>query len=223
VDPLCGVPLLAPSAPIVGKPLVDSGLVGVQLGGEDPFCRRGGAEVVHLQVLPYGLHIVTGGPGYLGQPVSLPGPLSDIIDLGHVEQDSFLLYLGFIAKAKVRGGGTVFLQLSRFFPGIPLAHSREFYLLISGNFSVRKTPDAMVEVRGNRYSVPSYLIRERVQVRIGLDGVLRIHFRDMLVAMHLMRPLASGWATCPAHHKELWQEALSVERRPLSVYEEVLT
>jgi transposase len=83
--------------------------------------------------------------------------------------------------------------------------------------------DAMVEVRGNRYSVPADLIRERVQVRIGLDGVLRIFFRDMLVAMHLMRPLTCGWAVTPAHHEQLWSEALCVERRPLSAYEEVIT
>jgi len=82
--------------------------------------------------------------------------------------------------------------------------------------------DAMVEVRGNRYSVPADLIRERVQVRIGLDGTLRVFFRDSLVAMHFMRPLAAGWAVIPAHHRELWSEALAVERRPLSAYEEVI-
>ncbi len=32
----------------------------------------------------------------------------------------------FIARAKARGGGTAFLQLSRFFPGKPLAHFRDF-------------------------------------------------------------------------------------------------
>jgi transposase len=82
--------------------------------------------------------------------------------------------------------------------------------------------DSMVDVRGNRYSVPAELIRQRVQLLIGLDGILRINFRGELVAMHALRPQSSGWQVTPAHHSELWREALCVERRPLAVYQEVI-
>ncbi len=81
--------------------------------------------------------------------------------------------------------------------------------------------DGYVEVRGNRYSVPDHLCGRKIAVRIGLDGELRIYDDQALVASHLLRSAGEGWATTPGHHDRLWREALSVERRDLSVYEEV--
>ena len=80
--------------------------------------------------------------------------------------------------------------------------------------------DAYVDVRGNRYSVPAELIGQRVAVRIGLDGALRIYLAEKLVAQHLLRSKEEGWGTIPEHHRQLW-EAVKVEQRPLAVYEEV--
>lgn len=82
--------------------------------------------------------------------------------------------------------------------------------------------DGYVEVRGNRYSVPAALCGQAVIVRLSLDGTVRIYDRsDTLVATHGRKPAPEGWATVPAHHAELWRH-LSVERRSLAVYEEVL-
>jgi len=82
--------------------------------------------------------------------------------------------------------------------------------------------DGFIEVRGNRYAIPDEFCGERVGVRIGLDGTLRVFNSDEMIAVHTMRPRAKGWATVPGYHKNLWAAALSVEKRPLSVYEEVV-
>lgn len=81
--------------------------------------------------------------------------------------------------------------------------------------------DAFVDVRGNRYSVPGTLCGSMVAIRISLDGVLSIFAGDEKVAEHRLRPAALGWVTVPAHHAGLWEKALGVQRRDLSVYEEV--
>jgi transposase len=81
--------------------------------------------------------------------------------------------------------------------------------------------DSMVEVRGNRYSVPDHLCGQGVDVRIGLDGTLRVFHAGALVAVHLLRSRSEGWVVVPEHHQNLWADVLAVERRPLSVYEEV--
>jgi hypothetical protein len=81
--------------------------------------------------------------------------------------------------------------------------------------------DGYVEVRGNRYSVPSHLTGKSVSVRIGLDDSLRIYHGDELVTAHHLQPASQGWVTVPDHHKDLWRNALQVERRPLDVYEAV--
>lgn len=89
-------------------------------------------------------------------------------------------------------------------------------------FDLRKVGwDAYIEVRGNRYSVPDGLCGSTVQVRIGLDGVLRVFHGEALMARHRIRSAREGWVTVPEHHAQLWQEVLQVERRPLEVYEEV--
>ncbi|WP_459943284.1 IS21 family transposase, partial [Deferrisoma palaeochoriense] len=83
--------------------------------------------------------------------------------------------------------------------------------------------DGYIDVRGNRYSVPAHLCGHRVTVRIGLDDTLRVFAGDpeVLVATHRLRPATEGWGQIPDHHRALWQEALRVEQRDLSVYEEV--
>jgi transposase len=83
--------------------------------------------------------------------------------------------------------------------------------------------DAYVEVRGNRYSVPAALAGQAVRVRITLDGRLSIYDGEQCVAQHALTPPAHGWVTVPDHHAALWAETLAVERRPLAVYEEVMT
>jgi transposase len=85
----------------------------------------------------------------------------------------------------------------------------------------RVAADSYIDVRGNRYSVPAQLVGQRVAVRIGLEGTLRIYQAETLVATHLLRSHREGWSTMPEHHADLWQEALKVEQRPLAVYEEV--
>jgi transposase len=82
--------------------------------------------------------------------------------------------------------------------------------------------DGYVEVRGNRYSVPGELCAALVEVRIGLDGELAIYNgADQLVARHRLKSAADGWGLVPEHHRVLWAQALTVERRELAVYEEV--
>ena len=80
--------------------------------------------------------------------------------------------------------------------------------------------DAYIEVRGNRYSVPEALVGRRVSIRISLDGALSIADGDRVVAQHTLRPATEGWVTVPEHHRALW-EAVRVEQRPLTHYEEV--
>jgi transposase len=81
--------------------------------------------------------------------------------------------------------------------------------------------DSYIDVCGNRYSVPAELVGQRVTVRIGLDGTLRVYQAETLVATHTLRSRQEGWSTVAAHHSELWKEVLKVEQRPLSAYEEV--
>ncbi len=80
--------------------------------------------------------------------------------------------------------------------------------------------DGYVEVRGNRYSVPAELCGQMVQVRVDLEGRLRVHARDQLVAEHILRNPSEGWVTVSSHHASLWHKALVVEQRDLSLYEE---
>jgi transposase len=81
--------------------------------------------------------------------------------------------------------------------------------------------DSYIDVRGNRYSVPAELVGQRVAVRIGLDGSLRVYQAETLVAMHTLRSRQEGWSTISIHHADLWRETLNVEQRPLADYEEV--
>jgi hypothetical protein len=82
--------------------------------------------------------------------------------------------------------------------------------------------DGFIDVRGNRYSVPARLVGQRVSIRITLEGRLRVFESEQLVAEHVLRPATEGWGQTPEHHTALWH-AVRVERRPLTVYEEVGT
>jgi len=82
--------------------------------------------------------------------------------------------------------------------------------------------DGYIDVRGNRYSVPAACCGEAVEVRITLDGQLRIlDPQGRFIAEHRLAPVRAGWQTVPAHHAGLWQSTLKVARRDLAVYEEV--
>ena len=83
--------------------------------------------------------------------------------------------------------------------------------------------DGYIEVRGNRYSVPASVAGQRVAVRIGLDGLLRIYQGESLIASHTLKSRQAGWSTQPEHRAEMWKTTLpQVEQRSLVVYEEVL-
>jgi transposase len=83
--------------------------------------------------------------------------------------------------------------------------------------------DGYIDVRGNRYSVPAPLAGQRVAVRIGLDGLLRVFQADQLVTSHTLKSRQEGWSTFREHQSEMWKSTLpQVEQRPLAVYEEVL-
>lgn len=83
--------------------------------------------------------------------------------------------------------------------------------------------DGYIEVRGNRYSVPAAIAGQRVVVRIGLDGLLRVYSSENLVASHTLRSRQEGWSTLAEHRAEMWKTTLpQVEPRSLALYEEVL-
>jgi transposase len=91
--------------------------------------------------------------------------------------------------------------------------------------------DGYIEVCGNRYSVPAAVAGQRVAVRIGLDGLLRIYTStgsvhrqaESLVASHQLKSKQAGWSTLAEHRREMWKSTLpQVEQRPLAAYEEVL-
>lgn len=81
--------------------------------------------------------------------------------------------------------------------------------------------DGYVDVRGNRYSVPSALVGRTVTVYIGLDERLRIYDGTQMVAQHTLQTSAAGWRTVAEHHQPLWESFEAVEQRPLTAYEEV--
>lgn len=80
--------------------------------------------------------------------------------------------------------------------------------------------DAYIEVRGNRYSVPSAYCGQSVTIRISLEGELSVYgIEGECIACH--RLSQQGWQTEPAHHRALWQQTLQVETRDLRIYDEV--
>ena len=84
--------------------------------------------------------------------------------------------------------------------------------------------DAYVEVRGNRYRVPFALAGRLVALRIGLDDTFSVWDGDRFVVSHALRPRDAGWVALPEPGEApdaLWPEAPTVQRRDLSVYEEL--
>jgi transposase len=81
--------------------------------------------------------------------------------------------------------------------------------------------DGYIDVRGNRYSVPSALCGTVVAIRVSLAGLLSVYAGDEKVAEHRLKPACEGWSTVPDHHEALWRETLRVEHRDLSYYAEV--
>lgn len=81
--------------------------------------------------------------------------------------------------------------------------------------------DGYIDVRGNRYSVPAEFAGTAVAIRIGLDGSLSVIAGDTVIAEHRLRKASDGWVSVAEHHRILRQNTFSVERRALSVYEEV--
>jgi transposase len=47
--------------------------------------------------------------------------------------------------------------------------------------------DGYIEVHGNRYSVPAAVAGQRVAIRIGLDGLLRIYQAETMIASHTLK------------------------------------
>jgi len=83
--------------------------------------------------------------------------------------------------------------------------------------------DGYIDVRGNRYSVPDYLCGSCVSILISLDGYVSVYHEERKVAEHRLQSASEGWVSVPAHHMGLWNDTLRVERRDLSVYEEVVS
>lgn len=82
--------------------------------------------------------------------------------------------------------------------------------------------DGYVDVKGNRYSVPSEYAGQHLSIRLGLDGQLRVFdVEGGCIAQHRLASAQEGWQTVADHHRRLWQQTLNVERRNLAVYEEV--
>jgi len=80
--------------------------------------------------------------------------------------------------------------------------------------------DGYIEVRGNRYSVPTDQAGKAVQIRLSLGGLLRVYAEEVCIARHRLRDPAEGWVSVPEHHRDLWRQ-LNVEQRDLTIYEEV--
>lgn len=80
--------------------------------------------------------------------------------------------------------------------------------------------DAYVNVRGNRYSVPSTYCGQMVTIRVSLEGMLAVYSGDRCLARHHLAPPEAGWRTVADHHVRLWA-GVRVEARSLQTYEEI--
>lgn len=79
--------------------------------------------------------------------------------------------------------------------------------------------DGYIEVKGNRYSIPSDYSGQMMKIRISLANELKVYDnQDQLITQHRLQSKALGWLTDAAHHQALRE---SVQRRPLSDYEAV--
>jgi len=73
------------------------------------------------------------------------------------------------------------------------------------------------------YLRPKRALRPGARATVRFDGAVAIYDGEPCVAQHVLQPPAQGWVTVPDHHAALWADTLTVERRPLAVYEEVTT
>ena len=80
--------------------------------------------------------------------------------------------------------------------------------------------DAYVNVRGNRYSVPSAYCGQMVTIRLSLDDELAVYAGERCIVRHRLVTPEAGWQTVADHHLRLWT-AVRVEARSLHAYEEV--
>ena len=80
--------------------------------------------------------------------------------------------------------------------------------------------DACVNVRGNRYSVPSAYCGQAVTIHVSLDDDLSVYAGERCIARHRLVAPEAGWQTVADHHLRLWA-AVRVEARSLHAYEEV--
>ncbi|MCY4514898.1 MAG: IS21 family transposase [Candidatus Tectomicrobia bacterium] len=80
--------------------------------------------------------------------------------------------------------------------------------------------DAYVNVRGNRYSVPSTYCGQTVTIHVSLEGDLAVYAGEHCIARHRLVPSEAGWQTVADHHVRLWAD-VTVEARSLHTYEEV--
>jgi transposase len=159
--------------------------------------------------------------------------------VGYVKQNFFVRYRSFESwehlnqlaeqwlreEADLRVQGTVKeVVAERFERERPHLHSLPTMRYDTSYFEYRQAAwDRYIDVRGNRYSVPAGLAGQRVAVRIGLDGLLRIFQTDQVVAKHELKSRQEGWSTLREHQSEMWKATLpQVEQRSLAVYEEVL-
>ena len=81
--------------------------------------------------------------------------------------------------------------------------------------------DGYIEVRGNRYSVPTAYCGQWVTIRITLAERLRVLSGESCIAEHRLRSREHGWVTVADHHQRLWAE-VAVQTRDLAHYEEAV-
>jgi len=156
--------------------------------------------------------------------------------VGYVKQHFFVRYRSFeslahlnqlleawlLAEADQRLHGTVKEVVSvRFAREAPALASLPRSRFETDYHQTRKVAwDGYIDVGGNRYSVPDDQAGRIVQIRLSLDGGLRVYADERCIARHRLGDPAAGWVSCPEHHRGLWQR-LAVEQRDLTVYEEV--
>jgi transposase len=157
--------------------------------------------------------------------------------VGYLKQHFFVRYRSFTSLAHLNQQAEVWLQAEadqrlqttvqevvslRFEREAPHLHALPAVRYDTSYHELRQVGwDGYIDVRGNRYSVPAELTGQTVRVHIGLDDTLKVYQGDALRANHQLRSPDQGWVSVPEHHAQLWQDAVQVARRPLTVYEEV--
>ncbi len=139
--------------------------------------------------------------------------------LAHLNQQ-LELWLTDIADQRIQG--TLQEQVAeRFKREVDVLHPLPAIRFDTSYMETRKVPiDCYINLLGNRYSVPAALAEQTVRIRIGLNQQLKIYDRDeQWVATHLLSDSQNQWVCNREHHQPLYQ-AVHVETRDLSQYEE---